>query len=617
MRVHPSLIALMQQGLQARREGRSAAAQAVFLQVLRAQPEQPDALVLLAEADQAHGDLPAAAAKLQRAVRADPQLLVAWSRLASLLEDLDRIAEAERAWAQALRLQPAAPQVLYNRARLLQRLGRATEAMQDLNLALQQPANTALLRARMLQLQALLQEDAGALQSALQTLEQALQLAPERAALHHNRGVLLQRLARPADALAAHDRAMALGLQSADAEYNRGNTLQSLGRPDAALAAYAAALDRDPQHALALFDIARLRWRMGHANFTAELDAASLAAPASPLAYGIKAGLLLRAGLHDQAGAAFQEAVSRSPGAAGYHDGLGQALSRLGRFDAALIAHRQAVTLAPQQAATHISHASTLLQAGRLADATCAARTAVQCDPLDQQAWAMLGLAWRATGDPREAWLNDYARHVQVFDLPPPPGWPDMASFNRALAAELEAMHTDAEAPIDQTLRHGSQTLGNIFEQDNPLVQQLKGRIAEAIAAYIAGLAALQPDSDHPLLRRKSGSWRFSDSWSSRLRSSGFHTQHVHPHGWISSCYYVDLPGVIAAGNDGQRAQAGWISFGQPDIVVPDCALRVQRSDQPRAGRLLLFPSFMWHGTVPFEDARQRLTVAFDVVPAG
>ena len=33
---------------------------------------------------------------------------------------------------------------------------------------------------------------------------------------------------------------------------------------------------------------------------------------------------------------------------------------------------------------------------------------------------------------------------------------------------------------------------------------------------------------------------------------------------------------------------------------------------EPKPGRLVLFPSTMWHGTVPFA-AGERLTVAFDV----
>jgi len=32
---------------------------------------------------------------------------------------------------------------------------------------------------------------------------------------------------------------------------------------------------------------------------------------------------------------------------------------------------------------------------------------------------------------------------------------------------------------------------------------------------------------------------------------------------------------------------------------------------------LAVFPSYMWHGTVPFEDTQPRLTIAFDMVPSG
>ena len=37
---------------------------------------------------------------------------------------------------------------------------------------------------------------------------------------------------------------------------------------------------------------------------------------------------------------------------------------------------------------------------------------------------------------------------------------------------------------------------------------------------------------------------------------------------------------------------------------------------EPAAGMLVLFPSYMWHGTVPFATGAPRLTAAFDVVPA-
>jgi hypothetical protein len=37
---------------------------------------------------------------------------------------------------------------------------------------------------------------------------------------------------------------------------------------------------------------------------------------------------------------------------------------------------------------------------------------------------------------------------------------------------------------------------------------------------------------------------------------------------------------------------------------------------EPRAGMLVLFPSYFWHGTVPFHEGGGRLTAAIDVIPA-
>ena len=39
-------------------------------------------------------------------------------------------------------------------------------------------------------------------------------------------------------------------------------------------------------------------------------------------------------------------------------------------------------------------------------------------------------------------------------------------------------------------------------------------------------------------------------------------------------------------------------------------------SPPPSPGDLVLFPSYFWHGTLPFTSAQPRLTVAFDALPA-
>jgi uncharacterized protein (TIGR02466 family) len=95
-----------------------------------------------------------------------------------------------------------------------------------------------------------------------------------------------------------------------------------------------------------------------------------------------------------------------------------------------------------------------------------------------------------------------------------------------------------------------------------------------------------------------------------RLRPGGFHRDHFHPEGWLSSAFYVETPDAALDTKDKQ----GWIRFGQPPFITnpplpPDHFVR------PKPGRLVLFPSYMWHGTVPFATEEARMTVAFDAVP--
>jgi hypothetical protein len=156
-------------------------------------------------------------------------------------------------------------------------------------------------------------------------------------------------------------------------------------------------------------------------------------------------------------------------------------------------------------------------------------------------------------------------------------------------------------------LRNGSQTPDKLFGAGHDLVKRLQSRIREAITRYIADMKA---DGSHPLLARRSRDFGYTGSWSSRLRDCGFHTNHVHPEGWISSCYYVSLPPAV----EDTQGRQGWIKFGEPalDVTLKD---PIRRAIQPRPGRLVLFPSYMWHGTIPFRDAHSRTTIAFDVVP--
>jgi hypothetical protein len=276
------------------------------------------------------------------------------------------------------------------------------------------------------------------------------------------------------------------------------------------------------------------------------------------------------------------------------------------RYEEAQTATAKALALSPDSPAILCRMADLMIRMGDPAQGADLAARAHALTPNHQVPLSLMGAAWRALDDHRDDALNGYdGTLVRSFDLEPPKGWRDMESFHAELAASLDAAHPRTREYFDQTLRGGTQTQGRLFGSGLRLVELLRERLVDAVARYIAQL----PDNRrHPMTGRRGGGFSFTDSWSSRLKDQGFHTNHIHPKGWISSCYYVAVPDAVRDADSKQ----GWITFGQ-SLLRED--LPERHAIQPKAGRLVLFPSYTWHGTVPFRSESPRTTIAFDVVP--
>jgi uncharacterized protein (TIGR02466 family) len=232
----------------------------------------------------------------------------------------------------------------------------------------------------------------------------------------------------------------------------------------------------------------------------------------------------------------------------------------------------------------------------------------VRALPDNQYVIALQGVVWRLRGDPRYEELFDYAHLVGVQKLEAPPGWSTLDAFLADVAADLETLHAFQAHPLQQSVRGGSQLPLQAPEFARPPIAALFGAIDRAVRRHLTALGS----GEGPMRSRNRGAGVVTGAWSVRLRSGGFHTDHVHPRGWLSSACYIALPNALGSGERGDRA--GWLRLGQPAIPTRP-ALAAEHFVRPEPGLLALFPAYMWHGVVPFEDDKPRLTVAFDVVP--
>ena len=215
------------------------------------------------------------------------------------------------------------------------------------------------------------------------------------------------------------------------------------------------------------------------------------------------------------------------------------------------------------------------------------------------QFWPYCSLAWRLTGDPRAQWLEGDPGFAEAIDL-------DLAPAQLAELSQFARGLHRMNAPYpEQSVRGGVQTNRNLLLHHAQVIVDLRTRLAAVVAAWRDRLPV--GDDTHPLLSRKPEHIRFSGSWSVRLAGGGYHSAHTHPLGWASTALYLAMPDNPGEGHAGQLA----LGLPPPELGLD---LATLRHIAPRPGRLAIFPSTTWHGTVPFAGD-ERLTIAFDIAP--
>lgn len=538
-----------------------------------------------------------------RAVEASTNEPVFAFNLGLALSRLGKTDEAERALRAALKLRPDFGQALFELGAILHQTGKTDEAEEHFRHAIKlMPTHDhAKLALASLLVDAERPKEAEAvlLKTPMESMEPRL-----KAQLHLQLAQALRRQRKDVEALAALEQAEAAHPALPGIPRHRAETLQNLNRFDEAAMVFEKEIARMPADPVLHHDYNALLYQLGRTDeFLKSYDRAP---DTRELRLG-KASLLARERRHEEAYSIYEELKWRDPGDRAAITGAARALTALGRhadagalYDSMLEWHGgdpQVLGIAAEPA----------LLSGDPHKAAWLCERGLAKYPQNAFCLAVLSIASRMMGDGRDDFLNGYDGLVRSFDLDPPEGFSSMECFNAELDASLDRLHPRSRELIDQSLRGGTQTPGHLFSADLPLVALLRRRIDEAVARYIA---ELDDDPRHPLLSRRSRDFRYSGSWSSRLRDSGYHVNHFHPDGWISSCYYVSVPQAV----EDETAMQGWIKFGEPafDVILQH---PVRRTIKPAPGRLVLFPSYTWHGTKPFRDQNARTTIAFDLVP--
>jgi protein O-GlcNAc transferase len=401
---------LLESALQHYRKGEWQVAEQLYLQVLQADPNQVEALHILAVITGQSGRADQAINYLGRVLAIRPGWADAHSNLGMVYITQKRLAEAAASFQEAVRLQPDFAAAHNNLGNVLRELGRPAEGAAS--------------------------------------LEQAVRLAPGYAEAHYNLGLCLLAQNRPGDALASLLQAVRLKPNYPEAHFRLGMARVMLGRHAEAADSFQQVLNLRPDHAEARVQLGLARSRTQQqmsatgGNGPAQIqpqDADSLIRAADALvAQGdlpeavcmYQQALSCRAhsaethtklghalwslGQQDEAEASLLSAIRLDPDYARAHYNLGLLLQKQRRLESALASFQQASRLEPNNADIYLKIGNVLKTQGRVDEAIDAFGTARKLKPEDEHAHSALAftLSYHPRYDAR-AIYEEYARWDQ------------------------------------------------------------------------------------------------------------------------------------------------------------------------------------------------------------
>ena len=520
-------------------------------------PTDAEAHSNLGNSLKASGELSGAAVSYREVIKLKPAIALGYFNLGITVKLSGNLEEAKSLFRQAIKLKPDYAEAHYSLGNILLNSGRFEEAESAYREAISSKANYA--------------------------------------NAHNNLGIVLQHLGRLHEAEACLKKALALDPTFDEVHYNLGNVLRDSGRVKESETSYLRALSLNPTNARAynnlgnlLKDLARLPEAEANLRKVIELN------PESAVGYFNLGDVLRSMDKLEDAQASLKQAITLMPGYIDAHTNLAGILTKLERFEEAI--HHFDMVDNPDSQAQSLE-CLYRLQRYQDFDNRLAKISELPNINLRIAAVSAFSAHQRRTNDPYNFCKNplDFVVNANISDY-------ERRSCGVIESALIESGKRQLEWE-GRTTKFGFQGPNDVFESPNEGISHLESILRRAVDDYFNKFIkeANTFISNWPRDYKLSG-------WYNRLVKNGHHTAHIHSKGWLSGVIYLK---TITS----SKGDEGAIEFGLHGYDLPisdnDYPTKIY---SPNPGDVVLFPSSLFHRTIPFTSDSERITIAFDLV---
>lgn len=398
--------------------------------------------------------------------------------------------------------------------------------------------------------------------------------------------------------------------KSLQALANLGALLQRRGYLDAAARQYSAFLDLEPEDIEVRCNLANALMEAGHQELAlTAIDEALKRSPGDPLVLANKGAILCAQENYSAAIEVLDPVCKQGPVDDMALVNLAYALRQTADVGQSAEVLQAAVRINAANARAVADLANTEMQLGQPAQAVSRCADFLGRFPGERLVTAAYVLALNDSGQrDKAAAIQGLEDLVTVIDIDVPDGYDSLQTFNQQLAEFVTAHDSLTQDPVRKSTTGGAQT-GELNATDAQVIADFESIIAGHVTKTVGQWHAAGMD-DHPVMAYAANQW-MSRIWGTVLAGEGRQQPHLHPLGWISGVYYVQLPPDMNVDDQ----YAGALELGQPPVHYYCATQPDTRRIIPAEGRLVLFPSYCYHQTLPFASERQRISLAFDIVP--